>query len=1037
MNPADRHFRFECAGIPVIRAAASTGLELTPWPGLSAASAGIEPWCQWLQEAWALAEVAEAVGHASPVLARQVSALAAGSSRPDARQVRRMVLATARYLLRMTGRATPFGLFAGVAPASFGPVPAVDWGTGHRALARADASWLAAVTAQLEDCAELFGRLTVGTSNLCFVRGGRLVLPCAPGPDDGGGTVTGEMSIRYTAAVQMAVESARTPVRCADLAARIAAEFPVGPPSAAGRMLAALARQRVLITSLHAPGTVTDALGYLLAQLDAAGADCVPRAARTIGLLREVRDGLARHNHAGTAQARQDIRAVTAATMTAISATAPQPVALDLMLDCAVVLPAGVARESEAAVSALARLSPHPFGTPAWQAYHNRFFERYGIGALVPVLDVTDPDSGLGFPDGYLGTGVPEPCAAASARDDLLLALAQNAALDGAGEIVLDEAAVARLAAGDLARMRVPPHVEACFQVLSPSLPALGHGEFELAMVSVSRGAGTMTGRFASLLGPRGRQQAADDLAGVPASDPGTVPAQLSFPPLDPGMAHVTRVPALLPATISLGEHRAGDDSVIGLDDLAVSCDSQRLYLASLSRGERVEPVLPHALELRAHTPPLARFLAEIGRAQAAVVTGFDWGAASVLPYLPRVRYRRAILSPARWLADPSGLPGRDAAPGEWEQALAAWRTRRRVPRHVFLAGGDRRLRLDLDLAAHREVLRAHLDSAGHTVLSEAPDPAAHGWLGGHPHEIVVPMAAARPLPWPGVPPVSTARLARRDCGHQPAASPWLYARLYGHPGRQAEIIGAHLPGLLAGWDEPPLWWFIGYRDPRWHLRLRIALRDPGEFGTAARRVSTWAARLRRDGLLGDAEFAAYHPETGRWGSGPLMAAAEDVFAADSRALAAQFAQPSRPHPQALAAAHFTAITAGFCGSAAAGMSWLAGHVTAPSPTPTPRPVLAEAVRLADPRGGWAALRAAPGGQPITSAFAPRDQAIARYRALLATAGDMDPDAVLVSLLHAHHIRAAGIDRDDEHACLRLARAAALSYQARTRGSAA
>ncbi len=36
--------------------------------------------------------------------------------RPGAGQVRRMVLAVARYLVRMRGRATPFGVFADVAP---------------------------------------------------------------------------------------------------------------------------------------------------------------------------------------------------------------------------------------------------------------------------------------------------------------------------------------------------------------------------------------------------------------------------------------------------------------------------------------------------------------------------------------------------------------------------------------------------------------------------------------------------------------------------------------------------------------------------------------------------------------------------------------------------------------------------------------------------------------------------------------------------------------------------------------------------------
>jgi lantibiotic biosynthesis protein len=188
------------------------------------------------------------------------------------------------------------------------------------------------------------------------------------------------------------------------------------------------------------------------AELDAADADRIPQTARTVSLLREIQEGLARHNRAASAQARRDIRTAVAGKMTAVAAAASQPVTLDLKLDCTVVLPARVAREAEAAATVLARLSPHPFATPAWQAYHIRFFERYGIGALAPVLDVTDPDSGLGFPDGYLGTAEPEPPAPASARDDLLLTLAQDAALDGTGEIVLDEPLIARLAVGMIVR---------------------------------------------------------------------------------------------------------------------------------------------------------------------------------------------------------------------------------------------------------------------------------------------------------------------------------------------------------------------------------------------------------------------------------------------------------------------------------------------------------------------------------------------------------------------------------------------------------
>jgi hypothetical protein len=76
-----------------------------------------------------------------------------------------LVLATARYLLRMTGRSTPFGLFAGVATARVGSDPAVRWGGHHRPVIRPGTAWLDAVITALEGCPSLLRRLPVTLNN--------------------------------------------------------------------------------------------------------------------------------------------------------------------------------------------------------------------------------------------------------------------------------------------------------------------------------------------------------------------------------------------------------------------------------------------------------------------------------------------------------------------------------------------------------------------------------------------------------------------------------------------------------------------------------------------------------------------------------------------------------------------------------------------------------------------------------------------------------------------------------------------------------
>ncbi len=119
------------------------------------------------------------------------------------------------------------------------------------------------------------------------------------------------------------------------------------------------------------------------------------------------------------------------------------------------------------------------------------------------------------------------------------------------------------------------------------------------------------------------------------------------------------------------------------------------------------------------------------------------------------------------------------------------------------------------------------------------------------------------------------------------------------------------------------LWWFIRYRDPRHHLRLRLHTADSGQ---AAARTGQWAAALRRQGLASDLVLDTYRPETGRFGTGPALGAAEGLFAADSAAAAAQLACTGTGDPQALTAASLADLAAALLGGRDPGLRWLADH---------------------------------------------------------------------------------------------------------------
>ncbi|MFI1563873.1 lantibiotic dehydratase [Streptomyces sp. NPDC020490] len=993
-------------------------VRLPPWPDLDGNSAeDVARWRDWIGQVWTTDATAAAVEFASPVLAEAVQGVLTGRVR-QSRAVRRATLSLLRYLLRMRHRATPFGLFAGPTPLRLGMTAEARSGTEHRTSIRADAEWLAEVTEALERHPGLLRRLQVVVDPTHTVRGTKVVIPHQPGRD---GPL--ERTMRRTPAVERVLELTRSPIAVGTLVAKVRADYEDTPAATIENMVRHLVENRILLTSLQAPMTTDDALGHLMSQLDVVAAETIPEVDDHLTQLREIRQLLARHDDA-PADEQRIIRVHATRRMTAVTGVADRTLVVNLRPDCDIVLPAAIAVEAKRALAVVARTSPYPAGPPAWQDYRARFLERYSMGALVPVRDLVDPDIGLGYPAGYRDSVLRRPVLATSRRDEHLLALAQDAAASRVREIVLTEEDLAALTVGEVAQ--VPAHVELCFTVLASSLDALQRGRFAVSIVGLSLAAGTTTGRFLSMLEQPDRDRMSAAYAALPTLEDGAVRAQISSPPLRLRTQNVSRSPSVVSHLLSLGEHNPG--AALDLDDLAVGADSRRLFLASRSTGRRIEPSVMNAVELTNATHPLVRFLCEVHRSHTAVLAPFAWGAAERLPFLPEVRVGRTILSPARWRLRTRDV-GADGG-AVWTRRFTDWRCRYGVTRTVFVGDDDQRMRLDLDQPTHLRLLRTDLDRRGVLTLHEAPEEDAYGWL-GRAHEITMPFASTMP---PASRSAATV-VVRRDAGRLPGDSPWAFLKVYSHADRAPEILTKYLPALFARWDHnPPPWWFSRYSDPETHLRLRLRLSGPADVVETVQRVASWAAALREDGLVSRVQWDTDQPETGRYGAGSRLETAEHYFTADSAAAIAQMALqvPAELRP-AVTAASFVDIAEAITGSPAAGRRWLIEHLLRSEGAAPARDVQTAAVRLSTSDTDFAALRALPGGDHVVTAWTARRRALQQYRVALTDAGN-DPADVLPSLLHMHHNRVAGIAPDQEAACRRLARGAALSWHAQGEG---
>lgn len=1006
----------------------------------------------------------EAVEISSPPLARRWDEILRGEKRGLA-DIRRAARAVSSYQLRMATRCTPFGIMAGVAVARFADASkdvCARLGASHRKSVRLERGWVTALTASWAARPEVLGFLRLTANNLCRVRGDRLVLSYLPdlGVEEAG--TAREISVRHTPAVRAALDSARTPLPYQEVAKSLAEQFPSAPDGAISRMLADLVSKQILLTDLTPPAEAPDAAAHVLDTLGAVPDQALPELAE----LREISRTLAAYRDRALGDGRVPWSEV-ASRMHRLR-PAQRGVQVDLAMDAEVRLPPEVAAEAERAADLLWRLAPDGPGYLALRQYHSEFVERYGAGRAVPVTEVLDPDTGLGAPAGYehppSARPLPPRTSEVTERDRLMTELAQEALLTGAEEVVLHEGhpLVSRIAR---TTGRRAPSIELFTRLVAPSVEALCDGAFRLVVMGGSAGPAAATfGRFAYLL-PDALRPSLTTLARATGDErPDALLAQVVFQSRHGRGDNVVQVPQWLEHRLPVGVFAdTAAPGTLALADLAICADPHRLRVVDTVSGREVVPTVLHKLNTRTLAPNAARLLDDIGRGGVRGVHSWEWGRADDLPYVPRVRYGRAVLSLARWRPTRAVLD-QDAPFAAWTHAVGEWRRSWHVPDQVCLVYADQRLELDLTRPLHLRLLRHELKRRPETLVLERWDArgAGAGWLTGpqgpHRNELVIPLVAEPTEAAPGDRRPGTVRPAAArpapprtgSAEHLPGGE-WLYATLHCTPARQDELLVRYLDELL---DELPedvdRWFFIRYRSPDDLLRLRFHGAPDTLAAALLPRLHHWAATLRSDGMVRGVGLGTYDPEWERYGGPQAMAAAERVFHADSLAAidALKLREAGRLslEPVMLAA----------LGQAHIARTFWTGYLaddgpSGPEPSWTGRVLEAiprgdmhhafqkrrrEALPLIDVHGGWEGLGDRPGGGELLASWRARTTAVTDYARTLRRLGDdawAAPTSVFLSLLHMHHNRLIGIGPDVEKAATAIMRGAVQAHRDRIR----
>jgi len=552
----------------------------------------------------------------------------------------------------------------------------------------------------------------------------------------------------------------------------------------------------------------------------------------------------------------------------------------------------------EQASKALLALLPNP--PRRLEDFCTAFVERYGTEA-VPLPEVLDPD--VGIPFGSLGAdelpllaGIfPRESVRAAAAgiatshaEDLLTRKFEEACRRQTDEIELSESDIE-----NLQRVREAATPAAFFVVASVVECTAEAAKVVIRWAGNTSGA-RILGRFcladdALAERVRGLLQAEDNI-----EDPDAIHAEIVHWP-GGRIGNVIARPSLrAKELIIFGRGGSSKPDQINCRDVLVHVHKRRVLLRCRKSGKRIIPRLTTAHNTDKSEIAAYRFLASLQYQDAAFAT-FSWPEhLRKMSTLPRVVYKNCILAPREWRFITSDLMQlRCPREEDRHRVIQQWRRTLRLPRFVELIDGDHCLCTDLDNPLSVECLIDEVRHQSYAILRESFLPGSgfvRGPEGEFCHEILFPLLRKRTNDARMVMPSRRPTLPRKSPAEEKLrflpGSDWLYLKIYSGTVGAERILAKHLYPLLSqltGQELAQQWFFLRYRDPHEHLRLRIHGNTRDLWSVAFPMIRLMLERIYTERLTWDISIDVYQPETERYGGVNGMRIAEQIFHADSQ----------------------------------------------------------------------------------------------------------------------------------------------------------
>lgn len=142
------------------------------------------------------------------------------------------------------------------------------------------------------------------------------------------------------------------------------------------------------------------------------------------------------------------------------------------------------------------------------------------------------------------------------------------------------------------------------------------------------------------------------------------------------------------------------DSSILPLSDIFISVRNGEIKLRSKKMDKYIVTRLTTAHNYSNKSTPIYKFLCEIQNQNMRKGLSFLWGdLENKLSFLPRVRYKNIVLSPAKWYLFDNDVDFliSDVKDEILLSKIETFRKRRYIPRYIYIVKSDNRLFVDLE----------------------------------------------------------------------------------------------------------------------------------------------------------------------------------------------------------------------------------------------------------------------------------------------------------------------------------------------------